>query len=53
MKKITWTLNLERETKGTFLYRDPDNRKHTQYVPKDEIGKTPPDEITVTITTKE
>ncbi len=45
-KSVTWTLDEDRETKGTFLFRDPDNRKHMLYVPKPdikELGKKPED----------
>jgi hypothetical protein len=53
-KSIKWTLPLEKETKGTHQYKDPDNRKHMVYVPKDELAKIGnPDEIVVTITAKE
>lgn len=52
--KVSWTLELERETPGTRLYRDPDNRKHTLYLPKDEAAKLGnPDQITVNISAKE
>lgn len=54
MAKVTWTLSLEKETKGTRMYRDEDNRKHTLYVPKDEAQKLGnPDQITVNISAKE